>query len=248
MVAVHHDGEVAAVVEQQVGRRPSGQRTVCSTHHQYSSSVSPFQANTGTPRGGHRRGGVVLGREDVARRPAHLGTERDAASRSAPRSGSSCAGSRRSARRRAACPCPYLARSAISPGISFSASCDLLAAPVGERRCPRPCSRASCCCSCSCPCLRSSSGLASAKPVGRRPVEPIQPCSGGSRCLVPAVVRHPAARVLEEPHAADVARSVSRNRWWRSAGTTSRSPDSTVIRIHRSSADRMSKMPSPSST
>ena len=28
-----------------------GQRSACSVHHQYSSSVSPFQANTGTPRG-----------------------------------------------------------------------------------------------------------------------------------------------------------------------------------------------------
>ncbi len=30
---------------------PSGQRSTCSVHHQYSSSVSPFHANTGTPRG-----------------------------------------------------------------------------------------------------------------------------------------------------------------------------------------------------
>ena len=30
---------------------PSGQRSARSVHHQYSSSVSPFQANTGTPRG-----------------------------------------------------------------------------------------------------------------------------------------------------------------------------------------------------
>src|SRR6185312_14411257 len=30
---------------------PSGQLSTCSVHHQYSSSVSPFQANTGTPRG-----------------------------------------------------------------------------------------------------------------------------------------------------------------------------------------------------
>ena len=33
------------------GPPPSGQRSACSVHHQYSSSVSPFQANTGTPRG-----------------------------------------------------------------------------------------------------------------------------------------------------------------------------------------------------
>jgi hypothetical protein len=44
-------------------------------HHQYSSSVSPFQANTGTPAGvlrgavradDDRGGGTVLGGEDVA--------------------------------------------------------------------------------------------------------------------------------------------------------------------------------------
>ena len=29
----------------------SGQHMTCSVHHQYSSSVSPFHANTGTPRG-----------------------------------------------------------------------------------------------------------------------------------------------------------------------------------------------------
>jgi len=29
----------------------SGQRSACSVHHQYSSSVSPFQAKTGTPCG-----------------------------------------------------------------------------------------------------------------------------------------------------------------------------------------------------
>ena len=33
------------------GPSPSGQRSTCSVHHQYSSSVSPFQANTGTPLG-----------------------------------------------------------------------------------------------------------------------------------------------------------------------------------------------------
>src|SRR4051812_23260328 len=30
---------------------PSGHRSACSAHHQYSSSVSPFHANTGTPFG-----------------------------------------------------------------------------------------------------------------------------------------------------------------------------------------------------
>ena len=55
-------------------------------HHQYSSSVSPFQAKTGTPGGrlggavradDDRGGGVVLGGEDVAGGPADLGAERD---------------------------------------------------------------------------------------------------------------------------------------------------------------------------
>src|SRR6476660_8914684 len=34
-----------------LGPAPSGHCTTCSVHHQYSSSVSPFQANTGTPAG-----------------------------------------------------------------------------------------------------------------------------------------------------------------------------------------------------
>ena len=33
------------------GPSPSGHVIICSVHHQYSSSVSPFQANTGTPDG-----------------------------------------------------------------------------------------------------------------------------------------------------------------------------------------------------
>ena len=67
-------------------RRRPGQRRICWVHHQYSSSVSPFQAKTGTPAGAStvpvradrdRGGGVVLGGEDVAGGPAHLGAERD---------------------------------------------------------------------------------------------------------------------------------------------------------------------------
>ena len=58
---------------------------ICWVHHQYSSSVSPFQAKTGTPAGCRRclgadrdRGGrVVLGGEDVAAGPADLGAELD---------------------------------------------------------------------------------------------------------------------------------------------------------------------------
>ena len=54
----------------------AGHRSACSVHHQYSSSVSPFHANTGTPASRDRGRRVILGREDVARRPADLGAER----------------------------------------------------------------------------------------------------------------------------------------------------------------------------
>ena len=65
---------------------PSASSRICWVHHQYSSSVSPFQAKTGTPCGvlggavradRDRGGGVVLGGEDVAGGPADLGAERD---------------------------------------------------------------------------------------------------------------------------------------------------------------------------
>ena len=68
------------------GPEPSGQVSICSVHHQYSSSVSPFQAKTGDALRVLRRavradddrgGGVVLGGEDVAADPAHVGAERD---------------------------------------------------------------------------------------------------------------------------------------------------------------------------
>ena len=55
MLVVQDLGRVAAVVEHHV-RRPAldgplaGPRRVCSMHHSYSSSVSPFQAKTGMPR------------------------------------------------------------------------------------------------------------------------------------------------------------------------------------------------------
>ena len=78
---------VAAVIQDHVrGPEPSGQRSIWSVHHQYSGSVSPFQAKTGTPDGasgravpadGDRRGGVVLGGEDVAGRPADVRAEID---------------------------------------------------------------------------------------------------------------------------------------------------------------------------
>ena len=59
---VHEERRVATVVEDHVrtAEPPSpGQRSACSVHHQYSSSVSPFHANTGTPgvpRSRRRRG------------------------------------------------------------------------------------------------------------------------------------------------------------------------------------------------
>ena len=70
-----------------VGPLPSGHSSACSVHHQYSSSVSPFHANTGVPFGSvaraagfrtaddDRRRRVILRREDVARHPAHVGAE-----------------------------------------------------------------------------------------------------------------------------------------------------------------------------
>ena len=63
-----------------------GQRSACSVHHQYSSSVSPFQANTGTPLGSSA---VPSGPTTTAaaawswvekmlqRGPAHVGAEGD---------------------------------------------------------------------------------------------------------------------------------------------------------------------------
>ena len=48
---VHEQRRVAAVVEDHVRAAVAGQSRARSVHHQYSSSVSPFQAKTGTPRG-----------------------------------------------------------------------------------------------------------------------------------------------------------------------------------------------------
>src|SRR5579872_5882934 len=67
-----------------LGPSLSGQVSASSVQRQYSSSVSPFQAKTGMPRGlsgvpsgpTDGRGGVVLGGEDVAGRPADLRAER----------------------------------------------------------------------------------------------------------------------------------------------------------------------------
>ena len=68
-----------------VGPRPSPKSRARAVKSQYSSSDSPLKAKTGIPRGcsgvpsradHHRRRGVVLGREDVAGDPAHVGAER----------------------------------------------------------------------------------------------------------------------------------------------------------------------------
>ena len=50
--------------------------SIWSVHHQYSSRVSPFHAKTLDASLSHRGSSVVLGGEDVARAPAHVGTER----------------------------------------------------------------------------------------------------------------------------------------------------------------------------
>ena len=86
---VHQQRRVAAIVDDQRRAAAVGPLERLLVHHQYSSSVSPFHANTGVPFGfcggaavlrtadHDRRGGVILGREDVARHPAHVGAELD---------------------------------------------------------------------------------------------------------------------------------------------------------------------------
>ena len=82
---VHEHRRVAAVVEQHVRAavRPGqrllgappvlGQRLALPREHRHAARLlgRPVRAD------GDRRGGVILGREDVARRPPHLGAERD---------------------------------------------------------------------------------------------------------------------------------------------------------------------------
>ena len=102
-------------------------------HHQYSSSVSPFQANTGTPASAIAAAAWSCVEKMLQEHPAHVGAERDerldqhrglhghveGAHDLAPFSG---------------CCAPYSSRIAIRPGISCSASVDLLAAELGERK------------------------------------------------------------------------------------------------------------------
>ena len=59
------------------GPSPSGQVSACSVHHQYSSSVSPFQANTGMPAAAIAAAAWSWVEKMLQRRPAHLGAERD---------------------------------------------------------------------------------------------------------------------------------------------------------------------------
>ena len=84
---VDEQRRVAAVVDDQVGPAAVGHTSASSVHHQYSSSVSPFQAKTATPCGlldacrsrptATAAAARVLRREDVARHPAHVGAEVD---------------------------------------------------------------------------------------------------------------------------------------------------------------------------
>ena len=57
------------------GPLPPGNETACSVQSQYSSSVSPFQANTGTARLRDGGGRVILRGENIAARPAHVRAE-----------------------------------------------------------------------------------------------------------------------------------------------------------------------------
>ena len=84
------------------------------------------------PRGGDRGGGVVLRREDVARRPAHVGAERLQRLDQHRRLDRHVQASRRYVRPCSGCSRANSSRIAISPGISVSAIAHLLAAPVGE--------------------------------------------------------------------------------------------------------------------
>jgi hypothetical protein len=116
-----------------IGPAPSGHTSASRVHHQYSSSVSPFQAKTGMPRGSS---GVppVSGRPTATAAAAWSCVEKmlqDTQRTSAPRSASV---SMSTAVWMVMCWLPmmrapangrwpaYRARSAISPGISCSAS------------------------------------------------------------------------------------------------------------------------------
>ena len=78
---VHEQRGVATVVEDHVRaaccRRRPGHDSARSVHHQYSSSVSPFQANTGMPAAAIAAAAWSWVEKMLQRRPAHLGAERD---------------------------------------------------------------------------------------------------------------------------------------------------------------------------
>jgi hypothetical protein len=79
--------EFVTFVDEQVTSPPSsttscgplspGNKIALSVSSQYSSSVSPFQANTGVPVAAMADGRVILGGEDVAARPTHIRAEGD---------------------------------------------------------------------------------------------------------------------------------------------------------------------------
>ncbi len=120
--AVDHGRQVAAVVDDQVQRAAVGEdeRLLDAPVVLGVGLALPGVDRDAADGHGGRR--VVLRRELVATAPLHLGPQLEEASRSAPRSGWSCAGSRRCGRPASGLLGPYFLRRAIRPGISFSAS------------------------------------------------------------------------------------------------------------------------------
>ncbi len=98
ILVVDHVGQVAAVIEDHVELRAVGPFERLLDAPVEFLGVHALPGEDRDARGGDGGGGVVLGGEDVARAPAHLPRRAQPASRSARRSGWSCAGSRRSSR------------------------------------------------------------------------------------------------------------------------------------------------------
>ena len=98
ILLVHDLGDVAAVVQDHVRGPAVGAAQGlldAPLEFLFRLTLPGEHRDAGGGDGGCR---VILGREDVARRPADRGAEMQSASRSARRSGSSCAGSRRCGR------------------------------------------------------------------------------------------------------------------------------------------------------
>jgi hypothetical protein len=113
-----------------VGPLPSGQSSACSVHHQYSSSVSPFHAKTGTPCGSStvpfRPTTTAAAAWSCVEKMLHE-TQRTSAPRSASVSISTAVCTVMCSEPMTRAPASgfalaYSARIAISPGISCSAS------------------------------------------------------------------------------------------------------------------------------